>query len=233
MFFQLLRKNRFPEHRLTFGRGVPGAGSTRWKIGPWAADPEQKCFNHHINCVQADFIAVLPVLLHPTERCSHKENILLVARTFFPPFPLPDLTVTCLRTSQALALHPWVLTSWLWGCIEAQALPYTLCLGISDSTACTSPARPCPSLVPVGLPGARGLRLSRIAATTLPHSPWAAAAGLCPWWGQHGPACPAVPLVSRLSCPCGAAPSCCSPPDFVEPVCPPRSVFTEVNLDLI
>lgn len=165
----------------------------RWKIGPWAANPEKKCFNHHINCVQADFIAVLPVLLHPIEHCSHKENILLVARTFFLPFPLPDLKVTCLRISQALALHPWVLTSWLWGCIEAQALPYTLCLGISDSPGCTSLARPCPSLVPVDLPGARGLWLSLIAATILPHSPWAAAAGLCPWWGQHGPACPAVP----------------------------------------
>jgi len=104
-----LRKNGFPEQRPAFGREVLGAGSTRWKTRPWAGNAKENCFIRHVDCVQADFIAVLLVLLHPI--------MFLVARTFFLPFPLPGLKVTFLRTSQYLALHLWILTSWHGGCV--------------------------------------------------------------------------------------------------------------------
>lgn len=92
------------------------------------ANPGPKCFIHHINCEQANFIAVLLILLHLIRLCSLKENMLLVARTFFLPFSLSDLEMTCLRISQHLAVHTLVLTFWLhsgWG-ITLHAVPLHL-----------------------------------------------------------------------------------------------------------
>lgn len=158
--------------------------------------------------------------------CSHNENNLLVAGTYFLTFTLPDLKVTCLRPSEDLTLHPLVLTSWLWGYIWAWALPYMLCLYTSDSTGCTFLVRPCPSLVHTDLPMIQGYGCPQSLTPSLTLSPCAGAAGLCSCWWEL-PCCPPH-LPAQL--PLWGTPSYCSPTNFVELVCSLQSVFTEVKL---
>lgn len=63
-------------------------------------------YSSHKLCTGRFYCSLL-VLLYPN--CFYKDNMLLVPRAFFLPFP--DSKVACLRISQDLAFHPLVLTS--------------------------------------------------------------------------------------------------------------------------